>query len=200
MLATALLLAAAASAPPTLPPAPRAGEEAALRAIGAISAGEPGITEVQAAAARAAAREGPALEGFPRRSRLAGLLPRLTAELRYDERSNRVVGLQGSGEVDYLRLAPGRAFLVRATWDLGTLVAARGELAAASAAELRARRRDEAVRRATSLFYDRRRAMLALLLEPPAGALERAEAELALDRLTAELDAITGGLLSRGAR
>jgi hypothetical protein len=198
MLAPAILLAAAVSAPALSPP-PSADAEA-LRALGMITAGGPGISEVQAAAARAVERDGAAVDGFPRRSRLAGLLPRLTAEVRYDERSNRVVGLQGSGEVDYLRLAPGRAFLVRATWDLGALVAARGELAAASAAEARARRRDDAVKRATSLFYERRRAMLALLLEPPAGALARAEAELAVDRLTAELDAVTGGLLSGGAR
>lgn len=194
MLAPAIVLAAALSAPPPFPASRPEGE--ALRAIGLVSAGEPAVAEVQAAAAREAERDGPAIDGFPRRARLAGLLPRLTAEVRYDERSYRVVGLQGSGEVDYLRLAPGKAFLVRATWDLGTLVAARGELAAASAADARTRRRGAAVKRATTLFFDRRRAMLALVLDPPAGALARAEAELALDRLTAELDVLTGGLLS----
>jgi len=110
------------------------------------------------------------------------------------------VGLQGSGEVDYLRLAPGSTYLLRATWDLGGLVAAKGELAAAAAARARAHRRDAAVRRATALFFERQRARLALLLDPPSAPLARAEAELALDRLTAELDAATGGLLSGGRR
>ncbi len=198
MLAAPIVLAAALAAPPSASgPSPQAE---ALRALGALSAGEPGIAEVQEAAAREADRHGPSVDAYPARSRLAALLPRLTAEYRHDERSHRVVGLQGSGEVDYLRLAPGRAFLVRATWDLGALVAAKGELAALSAASARARRREAATRRATTLFFDRRRAMLALLLDPPEGALARAEAELAVDRLTAELDALTGGLIARGAR
>lgn len=198
MLVRSIALAAALAASPSAS-GPRPDVEA-LRALGALSAGEPGIAEVQEAAAREAERDGPSIDAYPARSRLAALLPRLTAEYRRDQRSYRVVGLQGSGEVDYLRLAPGSAFLVRATWDLGALVAAKGEIAAFSAASARARRREEAVRRATALFYDRRRAVLALLLDPPEGALARAEAELAVDRLTAELDALTGGLLARGAR
>lgn len=197
MLTASLSLAAALAASP---PAGEGVEAEALRALGITSAGEPGIAEVQEAAARRVDRDGAAIEGFPGRSRLAALLPRLTAEYRHDERSYRVVGLQGSGEVDYLRLAPGNTFLVRATWDLGTLVAARGELAASSAAAARARRREAAVRRATAAFFDRRRALLALLVDPPANVHARAEAELAVDQLTAELDALTGGLFARGAR
>jgi hypothetical protein len=98
--------------------------------------------------------------------------------------------------VDYRNLSPGSAVVLRATWELGALVAARGELAAAAAEEARARRRAEAGRRATALFYDRRRAQLQLLLAPPETAVARAEAELVIERLAAELDALTGGLLS----
>jgi hypothetical protein len=197
MLTSSIALAAVLAASPSAGQRP---EAEALRALGLTSAGEPGIAEVQEAAAREAERDGPSIDAFPGRSRLAALLPRLTTEYRHDERSYRVVGLQGSGEVDYLRLAPGNTFLVRATWDLGSLVAAKGELAAFSAAQARARRRDAAVRRATAAFFDRRRVMLALLVDPPTTALARAEAELALDRLTAELDALTGGLFRSGAR
>lgn len=169
-------------------------ERAALRALAAIGAGEATIGEVQEAAARAADGQVPEAEGFARRARAAALLPRLSIEARRDERSYRVVGLQSSGEVDYRHLSPGSAVLLRATWDLGELVAARGELAAAAASEARARRRADWVRRATALFYERRRAQLALLLAPPEGALPRAEAELQVERLAAELDALTGGL------
>jgi hypothetical protein len=175
-------------------------ESEAYRALAAISAGEPSIAEVQEAAAREAERGGPDVEGFPGRSRLSALLPRLTAEYRKDDRSYRVVGLQGNSEVDYARFTPGVEFTVRATWDLGTLVAATGEIAAANAASARAQRREAAVKRATTVFFDRRRAMLALVLEPPSTPLARAEAEVAVDRLTAELEALTGGLLSRERR
>jgi hypothetical protein len=203
-LAAALAVAAApvalrASAPVLSAP-DGAVERDALRALALLAAGEPSIAEIQDAAARTADRQVPEAEGFASRARLAALLPRLTAEVRRDERSYRVVGLQSSGEVDYRHLSPGSAFLLRATWDLGELVAARGELAAAGLAEARARRRADAVRRATAAFYQRRRGQLALLLAPPEGALARAEAELEVERLAAELDALTGGLLSGRGR
>lgn len=202
MVLLTLLAAAAVAAAPPLPrrdpdPGPvRAPEREALRALSVIGAGEPSIGAVQDAAARAADREAPEAGGFAARARLAALLPRITAEVRRDERSYRTVGLQSSGEVDYRNLSPGSAVLLRASWDLGALVASPGELAAAAASGARARRRAEAVRRATALFYARRQAQLALLLAPPEGTLARAEAELDLERLGAELDAATGGLLS----
>jgi hypothetical protein len=198
--ALALILSAPSAARPDPASAPVLAEREAFRALAAVAAGEPPIAAVQAAAARVAGRAVPEAEGFARRARLAALLPRLTAEYRRDERSQRIVGLQGSGEVDYLRLAPGRAIALRATWDLGELVAARGEISGANAAAERARRQAEAVKRATVLYYERREARLALMLAPPEGALARAEAELEVDRLTAELDALTGALFSAGGR
>jgi hypothetical protein len=201
-LAAALCLVAAAPASRSdgAAEAVRAAERDAVRALAIVAAGEPPIGEVQDAAARTSDRQVPEAEGFSWRARAAALLPRLTAEVRRDERSYRVVGLQSAGEVDYRHLSPGSAVLLRATWELGDLVAARGELAAAAASEARARRRAEAVRRATAIFYERRRAQLELLLAPPEAALARAQAELQVERLAAELDALTGGLLSGRAR
>ncbi len=197
MLALPLLAALAAAPLDDARPPPRAAPDAG-RLLASLAVGEPSVAEVADAAAREADRETEPVERYAARARLSALLPRLTAEFRHDEQSYRIVGLQGSGEVDYQRRAPGTAFALRATWDLGELVAARGEPAAAAVAAARARRREAAVRRATALDWERRRAQLALLLDPPAGALARAEAELALDRLGAELDLATGGLLSRG--
>jgi hypothetical protein len=201
-LAAAILLSVATPAFRADPAADaaRTAERDAVRALAMVAAGEPAIGEVQDAAARTVDRQGSEAEGFARRARVAALLPRLTAEVRRDERSYRVVGLQSAGEVDYRHLSPGSAVLLRATWDLGELVAARGELAAAAAAEARARRRVEAVRRATVIFYERRRAQLQLLLAPPEAGLARAERELEVERLAAELDALTGGLLSGRGR
>jgi hypothetical protein len=193
----AVALAAAAQPPRDAAPAP---EPEPMRLLAALAAGEPTAAEVAEAAAREADRGAPGAQGYPARARLSALLPRLTAEVRVDDQTYRVVGLQGSGEVDYQRRSPGNAFVLRATWELGELLAARGELAATAEALARARRRDAAVRRATGLYFDRRRAQLALLLDPPASPLARAEAELALDRLGAELALATGGLLSRGRR
>jgi len=192
-----VLLALALAAPP-LSPAPSAPPAAqaldadppreVLRALALAAAGDPDVARVQAAAARQAA-------AMPERaSPLAALLPRITAEVRHAQESNRVVGLQGSGEVDYLRLSPGTTVAVRATWELGRLAPPPppGALEAA-------RRREDAVLRATRLYFERRALRARLLLAPPADPAARAEAELEVDRLGAELDALTGGLL-RGGR
>lgn len=200
----ALLFTAVPSVParpePAPPLSPARVEAEAFRALGAVEAGDPSIADVQSAAARVAAAGLPAAGSFARRARLAALLPRLSAEIRRDERSQRIVGLQGAGEVDYLRLSPGTQVALRASWDLGRLAAAPGELGGAAAGAARARRQEEAVRRATSLYYERRKLRLAVWLDPPPAPLARAQAEVELDRLGAELDALTGGLLSRGAR
>jgi hypothetical protein len=189
------LAASAGSPPPSPQPAadPATAEVQAARALAVLSAGEPDVETLQRAAAREADRAGGASSDYPRRARIAALLPRFTAEFRHDEVANRVVGLQGSGEVDYVRLAPSDTFLVRATWELASLVAAPGEASAAAQAEARAKRRGEAVERVTRLFFERRRLRVALLLAPPADPLARARAELEIAQVGAEIDALTGG-------
>jgi hypothetical protein len=185
----ALLLAAPPVAPAAPPPDP-------TRLLARLTAGEPSIAEVQAAAARHAEAATPDPAGLARRRRMAALLPRITAQVRHEESAYRVTGLQGTSEVDYLRSSPGTSFSVLVTWELGDLVVATGEAAAAAAALARARRRDEAVREATALHFDRRQRLLALLADPPPDARARIAAELELARVTAELDALTGGLLA----
>ena len=184
----ALLLAAPPSAAAPLPdPA---------RLLARFTASEPDIAAVQAAAARHAEAATPDPAALARRRRISALLPRVTAQVRHQESAYRVTGLQGTSEVDYLRSSPGTSFSLLATWELGDLIAATGEAAAAAASRARAVRRDEAIRKATALHFDRRQRLLALLSDPPPDARARAAAELELARVTAELDALTGGVLS----
>ncbi len=185
------LLALLLAAPPLPPPVPAPDP---ARLLARIAAGEPSVAAVQSAAARHAEAATPDPAELARRRRLAAVLPRLTAEVRHEERAYRVTGLQGASEVDYLRSSPGTSVSLHATWELGDLVAATGEAAASAAALARATRRDEAVRKATALHFERRHRQLALLADPPSDARARVEAELELGRVTAELDALTGGL------
>lgn len=199
LLASAPVLARAQPLPrgtTFVPPEP----DAPVARMAASESLDPDVAALQAAAAREAERGVPDPGSYPARARLAALLPRLTAEIRHEDQSNRVVGLQGAGEVDYLRLAPGRTVLVRATWDLGHLVAAPGELQAANHAAARARLRAEAVTRVTRLHFERQKARVALLLEPPTDPVLRAQAELEVERLGAEIDALTGGLATGSRR
>jgi hypothetical protein len=191
-------LVAVAAEPPPDARGPDAAA-AARSALALVSRGEPSISDLQAAAARRADPLGSIVE-TPARGRLAALLPRLTAELRIDERSYRVMGLQGTGEVDYARYAPGWLAAVRASWDLARLVEPLADAAAAKGAIERARRREEAIRKVTAIYFERRKLRLALALAPPAATAERADAELELERLAAELDGLTGGAFTGGAR
>ena len=193
---------AARDLPPGVPrdPAPTARpadpDREVARAMARLALGEPTVDAVQAAAARRSGFDAERAESWRARSRTAAWLPRLTAEYRHDDRSYRVSGLTGSGEVDYLREYPGGVALVRATWDLDALLFTPNEVRAAEVAARLLRARDERVERATRLFYKRQRLRLALLLDPPTAPHARAEAELEVGEVTAELDAATGGIFT----
>ncbi len=164
----------------------------ASRWLRAATAGEPDVTRVQQAAADRAAPTRDEAEGWRRRARLAGLLPRLVAEYRHDERSQTASGLSSGGEVDYVRLMPGDTAIVRLAWDLDTLVLGRSELAAVAAGEQAETRRREAAERATRLYFERMRLRLRIAADPPDSARARADAEVELAAVTAQLHALTG--------
>jgi hypothetical protein len=176
---------------------PEPVELAAARLLSRAAASEPTIEQVQRAAGDRAAGPPP---GWPRRARLAGLVPKLGAEYRLDDRRYRTVGLSSGSEVDVVRHTPGHVVIVRLAWDLPELAFSEAELRAESHLEARRKARDEAVQRATRLYYERQRLRVALAADPPPSARERADRELALEELAADLDLLTGGLYSGGAR
>lgn len=193
MLAPFLLLTLAA--PPQALPDPYVASAPDVRLLLArLSASDPPIEEVQAAAARRAAATAEEAESWRRRARLAPWLPRLIASAKRDDRTQRVVGLTATSEVDYLRLSPGQEVGVRLEWSLDRLVFAEAELRGTEAAAQAARRRLDAAERATKLYFRRRELLVGLWLSPPADAQQRALSEIALEQVTAELDAVTGGL------
>jgi len=205
LLSAALLAAApsprhetAAAPPRPFPPASEVAEARAAQLLARLADGEPGVEEVQRAAAAGAQADPEELEGWRRRAGRAAWLPRLSAEVRREDRTYRIFGLTGSGEVDYLRAAPGSVAAVRAVWDLDALIFSADEVRAAEAAARLLRHRDDLVTRATRLYFRRQRLRAALVLSPPEDAAERADRELALDEMTAELDALTAGLFRRG--
>lgn len=193
----AYLLAALgpAAAPAPEPTGPLAPPQVDARLLLArLAASDPPVHEVQAAAARRAAASADEAEGWRSRVRLAPLVPKVVAWAKRDDRTQHVVGLTASAEVDYLRIAPGTEVGVRLSWSLDDLVFSEAELRAAEAAAQAARRRLEAAEKATRLYFHRRELLLGLWLSPPADPASRAAAELAIDLATAELDALTGGM------
>jgi hypothetical protein len=199
LIAIPLLISALQAAPVAERPSVEEVDRVARRRLASAARGDPDVAEVQAAAARCA---DPAAtdRAAVARARRAALLPRVTAELRFDDRSYRVVGHQSSGDVDYAREAPGFTASLQATWDLAALASPPVERLTARGLLERARRRDAALRSATTLYYERRRLRLALELEPPDDPAIRAAAALEIERLGAELDALTCGSFTAASR
>jgi len=199
-----LLLAALLAAPPAASTTPVAtpGTDAATarneahRVLLLVAAGDPPIGEVQRAAAAHDGVDPDRLRAWVARPRSAHWLPRITLDASRTERDTRVVGVTGTVESDYLRLNPSTQFGIRASWDLDQLVFSRDEPAAAWTASRLIDRREERVRRATKLYFQRRRLLVQLVLEPPREPRERADRENQVDEITAELDELTGGLFS----
>jgi hypothetical protein len=196
-----LLLSLLLAAPPTLP-APPAADPAATaridghRVLAVIAAADPPVAEVQRAAADHDGIDPDRLRAWVARPRSAHWLPRLSIDASRTERDTRVVGVTGTVESDYLRVTPSTQLGVRLSWDLDQLVFSRDEPAAAWTASRLIDRREERVRRATRLYFQRRRLLVQLALDPPREALQRAERENQVDEITAELDELTGGLFS----
>ncbi len=200
LLAIALLPVAAAAqqrpgqAPPADPAAPARSES--QRVLAALAAADPPVAAVQRAAAEHDGVDPERLRAWVARPRSAHWLPRVTLDASRTDRDTRVVGVTGTVESDYLRLSPSIQYGVRLSWDLDQLVFSRDEPAAAWTASRLIDRREERVRRATRLYFQRRRLLAQLALDPPREAIQRAERENQVDEITAELDELTGGLFS----
>ncbi len=193
-----LLVALLLAAPPASPsPDPAAAARLeGHRALAVVAAADPPVAAVQEAAARHDGVDPDRLRAWVARPRSAHWLPRISIDASRTERDTRVVGVTGTVESDYLRLNPSTQFGVRLSWDLDQLVFSRDEPAAAWTASRLIDRREERVRRATKLYFQRRRLLVQLALDPPREAVQRAERENQVDEITAELDELTGGLFS----
>jgi hypothetical protein len=195
-----LLLALLVAVPPAAPPAEAEaapdGRIRSARVLAAVTAGDPPVAAVQRAAADHDGVPLDRLRAWLARPRSAHWLPRVTLDASRTERDTRVVGVTGTVESDYLRASPSLQYGIRLSWDLDQLVFARDEPAAAWTASRLVDRREERVRRATRLYFQRRRLLLQLAADPPADPVRRAERETQVDEITAELDELTGGLFS----
>ena len=155
-------------------------------------AGEPSVRELQRAAARLAEVHPERVQSWLGRVRKAGLMP--TFRVRAG-RGNEVWATDSSGRIE-LTDADTWHFEFEAAWSLDRLVFDRNELRTSREAQRLASRREELLVRVTQLYYERRRLQVDALQTPEApNAIDRA---IEIDELTAVLDGLTDGALSRG--
>jgi hypothetical protein len=152
---------------------------------------EPGLPEAQAAAQRTAGGSAPDDAARTKRLRRSPWAPVLRGEvLRRDDLRERTGELRGYA-LRQQDSGAAHTWSVTLTWDFAQLVYAREESQLALAHVHLARVRREAADRAAALWVERRQKRASM--DALSGAAWR-EAALELLRVTAELDAVTGGL------
>jgi hypothetical protein len=157
-----------------------------------MAAVEPGLVEAQEAAARVAA--GNAAEDASRaaRARAAHWAPQLRGQGGGHVNDENRTGVRYNAPLVEEDIGTGTTWSVQLSWDFAQVIFAREESQVALANAHLARLRRDARDKAAELWIDRKRE-LSSWAALPAGA-PRAAACLAALRLTAQLDAITGGL------
>jgi outer membrane protein TolC len=157
-------------------------------------AGEPSVRELQCAAMQMAEVHPERARSWLHRAGTAAVLPTVRARVG---RGLGELSRDGSGEPVYTMTNDWR-FEVEATWSLDRLVFDRNELRAGREAQRLAAHREELLTRVAQLYYARRRLQVDAVLQPEApGAIDRA---LEIAELTAVLDGLTDGALTRGRR
>lgn len=82
------------------------------------------------------------------------------------------------------------------SWDIADLLWSSDHTSIDSRSRYTVELREEILNEVTRLYFERKRALIQLYLEPPQDLKERAELLLHIDELTAYLDSLTGGYLS----
>ena len=154
-----------------------------------LSLSEPSIAQVQEAALRYAEVVHPErIKTLRRNARLKALLPDISVD--YDKTIN-----YDSGSDRYY-IGP-RDWGLSLSWDVGELIFSEQIRLIDSNARLQVQLRDDILDEVTRLYYERRRLQVELILNPPQTPEEKLSKRLRLEELTANIDGLTGGYLSR---
>lgn len=199
-------------AAPERPPgvAPQADETASStadvplekrRRTAALERAEPTVDEVRDAALRASGLQSRRDRAWAARARMSAVLPQVTLRVSRDVARDKGRSRSSTG-TERLDIDVNRDSLLeaRAVWNLDRLVFDSVELSAARAALSESRERANLAAQVVALYYERRRAQLALIWQPPTTDAGRLESELAIREFTAALDALTDGEFSKLVR
>lgn len=172
--------------------------------------GEPTVREVQEVAAEYAQINESAMEGWRRRASTSALLPDVRVEYRFQMEDDRTDENDQDFEVD----ANGDLILtgldldvrldddeynqisLQGDWNFQELIWNADLLRISKETRDTVELREDILTTVTSLYFERRRAQVQLLVDPPSDAMERMRRELEIEELTAQIDAFTGGWFS----
>lgn len=152
---------------------------------------EPSVASLQRAAARLAELQPERVRSWLRRVRKAPLLPSVRARVSH--------GPYGFTASDYGYGAGWNGWRVdvEASWSLDKLVFSHDELALGRESQRLAARRETLLTEVAQLYFERRRLQVEALTTAPGSDDEQLERRLAIGEITAILDGLTDGALSR---
>lgn len=161
-------------------------------ALAELEKREPPLAAVRQAALRYAGLDRHPERAWSRRTRLAGLMPTLTVSINRDLAHDADLSRQSTGKEE---LAVGTdedlGFEAKAVWQLDRLLFDEAEVRVLQVAQRQHQERIDLLIRVTSIYYQRRKLQIARLR----GGRDAAGVDqlLAIEELTDQLDALTGG-------
>lgn len=161
---------------------------------------EPSIRLVQDAAIRYAEVHPEKIEAWRKAAMRKAFLPTLSFKTDGSKNQNVDLDRGGTNDPDQFIMGPAEKSIdwsVGASWDLGELVWNNDQTSIDTRSKLMAELRDDVLTEVTHLYYERRRLQVDLLLAPPKDTALSIEKNLKLEELTANIDALTGGFLTR---
>jgi hypothetical protein len=173
-------------------------QEAVPEAAGALAGpGEPTVQELQLAAERASVTPVGDLAGWRGRARASALLPELTLDYRRNVGEIDTLGIRSDLGIDSHHIEDITRYGARATWQLSQILFNREEVTAAQAADAIERNRRELLLEVARLSFRRQAMQRELLGRPAPEPARRSQLSLDIAQTGAELDALTGGYLSK---
>ena len=157
-----------------------------------LQAREPTLEEVRDAALRYAGLDRHPERAWARRARLAGLMPVLTVSLQRDLAHDADLSRESTGK-ESLDIGTNRdlGLEAKAVWRLDRLLYDDAELRALQTAQRQHQERLDLLVRVTTIYYQRRKLQLAQ--HRGGSEASRIDQLLAIEELTDQLDALTGG-------
>ena len=161
---------------------------------------EPTVREIQNAAVQYANVSNQKINRWQKQSRLKSLFPTFSVKRDFTV-GNNVDLDRGSTSVPdvYISGPPDKTESIDmgVSWDLSELIFNSAQTSIDSREKLMVELRDEILSEVTRLYFERRRAQAEFVLRPPLDQIDQLNALFRLDELTANIDALTNGYLTK---
>ena len=161
---------------------------------------EPTIRQVQKAAIRYGDLGNGKIKRWQWGSRVRSLVPRVSTGRDFSRSTNVDIDRAGTNNPDVFISGPDdrtRSSHLDFTWELGDLLYSSAQTSIDSRTKLLVELRESILSEVTRIYFERRRVQLEIAFSPPQTPQDYFDALLRLDELTAQLDALTNGFMSR---